>query len=103
MDTVVPGQMSRSTAFSPNPEEAKEKTTRRQPHWTISILFDLATAKGYRLRDLENMILSKHGVRIPADSMKYWRYGHSDPKVGEVEKIADVLGHDLELMDRPTP
>ncbi len=77
-------------------EDGKIETPRRekQPlHWIVKELFELAASKGLKHdQDLEDQITKKTGTRIPKNTLRYWKNGWSQPKIGEVDLIAKALG-----------
>jgi len=69
-------------------------------HWITKELRVIMKEKKLTPRDLEQLIQKKHGIRIPANTIKYWFYGHSNPKVNEAELMAEVLGYEIDLMQK---
>jgi len=81
-------------------EEQLQKREKKPLNWIVKELFDLAQAQGLSLKDLSEKVEQKFGKRIPDGSLKYWRQGYSDPKISEVDLIAQVLGYELDLMPK---
>jgi len=69
-------------------------------HWMVNELFKIVHEKGLTMIKLEEMIVEKFGIekRISHNTLKFWRYGQSVPKVSEVEMIAEVLGYEIDLI-----
>lgn len=84
----------------PASAQVQETLPSREPHWIVKELFSLAQSKGISLQQLERLVISKTGTRIPFQTMKYWRNGKSHPKIDEVDTIAKAMGLELELMDQ---
>lgn len=83
--------------------EADEATKRarrekKDVHWIVLDLFKMADEKVTDDKALEALILEKTGVRIPHNTLRYWRNQWSEPKISEVDLIARGLGYELELM-----
>lgn len=79
------------------------KRPKKKLHWAVKEVFEEADRQGVSLRKLEELVIeltknSEGGpLRIPFQSMRYWKSGYSDPKISEVEAMAEVLGLEMEL------
>jgi hypothetical protein len=73
-------------------------------HWTVVELFKEAEKQGLASPGWEpfsTRVRQRTGVHIPPGSLKYWHYGHSEPRVGQIEAMATALGLELDLfLDR---
>jgi len=76
----------------------RSKREKKPLHWMVKELFTMANEEGLNEQRLEEKILSKTGKRIPKNTLRYWKNGWSEPKIGEVELIAKTLQYELELM-----
>lgn len=79
-------------------EPVKRQKTKRDLHWTLRALFDVMEEKGLTWDQYSNLIQSQSGKRIPPSSIKYWFYGHGEPKVSEYEIMAAALGYEFDIM-----
>lgn len=79
-------------------EPGRRERTKKPLHWAVRDLFAEAETQKLKDNDLEEAILKATGQRIPANTLRYWRNGWSDPKITEVDMIAKALGYELDLM-----
>lgn len=80
------------------------KREKKDVHWIVTELFDLAAKAFPDERQIDKMLEAKiqevTGVRIPHNTLRYWRNRWSEPKISEVDLIAQALGHELDLMSK---
>jgi len=70
-------------------------------HWAVADVFDQARQKGWHSPGWEPFsakILEVGGLHIPSGTLKYWERGYSEPKVTELEAMAEAVGYELELL-----
>lgn len=76
----------------------QDKWKRR--HWTVVEIFREAEKQGLSSPGwgpFSTRIRERTGKHIPAGSLKYWFYGHSEPRTSELEAMAAALGMELDL------
>lgn len=76
---------------------------KRGRHWAVVVVMDEAHKRGLAAKGWEPysaLIWSKAQIRIPPGTLKYWFAGYSEPKVSELEAMAEVLGMELELLQQ---
>jgi multidrug efflux pump subunit AcrB len=104
---TINGRYEARQLMATNPaavEEAQAPTAKRQKepyhHWIVTELFNIAKQRWPEKQDemLEAEIQRICSVRIPANTLRYWRNGWSTPKVSEADQIAKALGYELEIM-----
>lgn len=81
-------------------EIPRVKREKKEIHWIVVDLFEMADTKGIDERSLETLILQKTGRRIPHTTLRYWKNKWSEPKISEVDLIAQALDYELDLMSR---
>lgn len=79
----------------PDPRRQKAK---RELNWALRAVFDLMEEKKLTFEGFEGVIFLKSNIRIPASTLKYWYYGHSEPKISEFEIMAEALGYEMDIM-----
>lgn len=91
---------------SSNPEDS---TRPRRPanqekfksrHWAVVEIFEEAEKQGLASPGwvpFANRIEEKTGKHIPPGSLKYWYYGHSEPRVSQLEAMALALGLEMDV------
>lgn len=64
----------------------------------MATIFKELEERDITIQAFEKMVMEASGIRIPFQTMRYWRAGNSHPKVTEVDAMAKALGYELELM-----
>jgi len=88
---------TRPTAKKRRPSDLKKFGER---HWTVVEIFSEAEKQGLASPGWEpfsTLVKTKTGKHIPAGSMKFWFYGHSEPRVSQLESMAQTLGLELDI------
>lgn len=67
----------------------------------VTEIFQEAEKQGYASPGWEpfsKLIQEKTKKRIPSGSLKFWYYGHSEPRVSQLEAMASALGYELDIL-----
>lgn len=87
--------------LSTTSDQSERQERMKGRHWIVKELFGLAEEAGLNSPGWEPfsaLIEQTTGQRIPNGTLKYWANGHSIPKVDEVERMAEALGYEIELL-----
>lgn len=82
-------------------EQIERQKRMKNRHWIVEEIFKLAEEAGLSSPGWEPfaaLIEKNTKQRIPNGSLKYWANGHSIPKVDEIERMAEVLGYEIDLI-----
>jgi hypothetical protein len=73
-------------------------------HWAVVEVFREAENQGLASpgwEPLASLVEKRTGTHIPSGSMKFWFYGHSEPRVSQLEAMALALGLELDIFLEP--
>lgn len=79
-------------------DQKRPRREKKDIHWIVADLFKMVDERNLDEKQLEALILEKTGVRIPHNTLRYWKGQWSEPKISEVDLIATALDHELDLM-----